>query len=118
MVLRRGQFRREPVLLRGRPATHAVLAYGYDDSRELLFVRDPAGRVESYRYGELAALWRGAMAQPYGQSIQAAYVVHPRAAADARRKLAIGAELRYPTTPCPTLSIPILASAAKLWPNA
>lgn len=60
-----------------KPYTHAVLAVGYNDDQQLIYVEDPADRIKGFYYDDLLLKWNAWIANPIGKSTQAGFIVYP-----------------------------------------
>jgi len=59
-------------------ATHAVLLTGYDNAKQVLFVRDPAGLLDVVPYEVLERRWSASLSSPRGLSIRSGFLLYPR----------------------------------------
>jgi ABC-type bacteriocin/lantibiotic exporter with double-glycine peptidase domain len=57
--------------------THAVLATGYNRTRETLYINDPGDSPKEMSYADLEARWSAYLSNPRGMSRRSGFVVYP-----------------------------------------
>jgi hypothetical protein len=57
--------------------THAVLATGYDHTRETLYINDPGDSPKEMSYADLEARWSAYLSNPRGMSRRSGFVIYP-----------------------------------------
>lgn len=60
-------------------ATHAVLVTGYDKSKKILYINDPAhSGNKSIKYSDLKARWAAHLSFPRGMSYRSGFIIYPK----------------------------------------
>lgn len=64
---------------KGSPATHSLLATGYDKAKRILYINDPANRENrTLSYSDLEDLWMAHLSSPRGMSHRSGFIVFPK----------------------------------------
>jgi hypothetical protein len=60
-------------------ATHAVLATGYDNSKKILYINDPATIDRKFfKYSDLEKRWSAILSSPMGMSYRSGFIIYPK----------------------------------------
>jgi uncharacterized protein YvpB len=61
------------------PATHALLVIGYDKSKNVFFINDPANRQnKELEYSDLETRWSAFLSSPKGKSYRSGFIIYPK----------------------------------------
>jgi len=57
--------------------THAVLAIGYSDSEQKIFIEDPSNYFSDFSYKDINYYWNAFLSNPIGMTEQAGLIIYP-----------------------------------------
>ena len=59
-------------------STHAILATGYDEANEKVFIEDPSNKIKVLSFNELEKHWNAILSIPLSRTYQAGFIIYPK----------------------------------------